>query len=112
MSLTQLFFIPVASLLLCMGIDILPEADSRARAAESGESLPAARPPIVGGTGFPSLEHYEDPSTRTEVWSVSPPRTDGDDEDASRSPIYVSPEIKFSLPGDAGRPRLSPKDRP
>ena len=72
----------VASLLFCLGIGVLTGAGSQARAAENGENTPVVRQPIVGGTPFPNLYHYEDPSTRTEVWSISPPRTADSDMDA------------------------------
>ena len=104
----------VASLLFCLGIGVLAGVGSQARAAENGENTPVVRQPIVGGTPFPNLYHYEDPSTRTEVWSISPPRTADSDMDAPPPPIYVSPEINFSWPGDVHRPqpRPSAKVRP
>lgn len=108
---TPSFSIHVASLLFCVCIGVLPGAGPHARAAESGENMPAVRQPIVGGTPFPTLDHYEDPVTRSEVWSVSPPRTAGNGVDAPPPPIYVLPEINFPWPGDAHRPQPRPSAR-
>ena len=101
----------VASLLFCLGIGVLAGAGSQARAAENGENTPVVRQPIVGGTPFPNLYHYEDPSTRTEVWSISPPRTADSDMDAKAVQLAakgVSPHGDVHRP----QPRPSAKVRP
>lgn len=97
--------IPVASLLFCVCIGAVPGLAPGARTTEEAERVPPVRQPIVGGTSFPDLRHYEDPITRSEVWSVSPPHSAEDETIPPPPPIYVSPEINLPWPGVSPRPQ-------
>lgn len=97
------FSTPLAFLLFCVCTGSVPGFAPTTRAAE--DAAPAVRQPIVGGTPFPDLRHYQDPVTRSEVWSVSPPRPAGDETEASPPPIYVSPEINLAWPGGSQHPQ-------